>query len=83
MKIKKSKSGNSERWLLTYSDLITLLMILFILLFAISNVNQSKYDELAQSLNKSLGSSAINNNRTFADGSSGVLNGIDSHLCFI
>ena len=40
-----------ERWLLTYSDLITLLMALFIVMFSISNVNKGKFDELAQSLN--------------------------------
>lgn len=55
MKMQKKKSENSERWLLTYSDLITLLMILFVLLYAISNVNQSKYDQLAGSLSESLG----------------------------
>ena len=55
MKMQKKHSGNSERWLLTYSDLITLLMILFVLLYAISNVNQEKYDQLAGSLSESLG----------------------------
>ncbi|MFT4034975.1 MAG: flagellar motor protein MotB [Patulibacter sp.] len=40
-----------ERWLLTYADLITLLMALFIVMFSISNVNKGKFDELAQSLN--------------------------------
>jgi chemotaxis protein MotB len=52
---QKPKKDNSERWLLTYSDLITLLMILFILLFAISNVNQEKYDKLSESLSNSMG----------------------------
>lgn len=69
MKMQKKKSENSERWLLTYSDLITLLMILFILLYAMSNVNQEKYDELAGSLSDSLG-----------NGSNGSLNGSVSVL---
>lgn len=69
MKMHKKKSENSERWLLTYSDLITLLMILFILLYAMSNVNQEKYDELAGSLSESLGK-----------GSNGSLNGSISVL---
>lgn len=69
MKMQKKKSENSERWLLTYSDLITLLMILFILLYAMSNVNQEKYDELAGSLSDSLG-----------NGSNGSLNGSISVL---
>lgn len=41
---------NSERWLLTYSDMITLLMVLFIVLFAISQVDQKKFAMLAEGL---------------------------------
>lgn len=40
-----------ERWLLTYADMITLLMALFIVMFSISNVNKGKFDELSKSLN--------------------------------
>lgn len=40
-----------ERWLLTYSDLITLLMALFIVMFSISSVNTGKFNELSKSLN--------------------------------
>ena len=41
---------NEERWLLTYSDMITLLMALFMVLFSISSVNISKYKTLQQAL---------------------------------
>ena len=41
---------NEERWLLTYSDMITLLMALFMVLFSISSVNISKYETLQKSL---------------------------------
>jgi chemotaxis protein MotB len=34
---------NEERWLLTYADMITLLMALFMVLFSISSVNTTKY----------------------------------------
>lgn len=67
-KQKKQKKENSERWLLTYSDLITLLMILFILLFAMSNVNQEKYEALSDSLSASMGEGA------------GIFSGTDSVL---
>lgn len=40
-----------ERWLLTYADMITLLMALFIVMFSISSVNKGKFDELSKSLN--------------------------------
>ncbi len=42
--------ANDERWLLTYSDMITLLMALFIIMWAISAVNKSKFEELRVSL---------------------------------
>jgi chemotaxis protein MotB len=46
------KPENSERWLLTYSDMITLLMAFFIVLYAISNVEKSKAAALSESLNE-------------------------------
>jgi chemotaxis protein MotB len=45
---KHEDSG--ERWLLTYADMITLLMALFMVLFSISSVNISKYQTLQKSL---------------------------------
>lgn len=42
--------GGSMRWLLTYSDLITLLMAFFIVMYAMSNVDKAKYAALAGSL---------------------------------
>ena len=41
---------NEERWLLTYSDLITLLFVLFVVMYAISTTDVRKYTALAQSL---------------------------------
>src|SRR3954468_8248155 len=41
---------NEERWLLTYADMITLLMALFMVMFSIANVNKSKLESLSQSL---------------------------------
>lgn len=55
MRQKKPSKENSERWLLTYSDLITLLMVLFVLLYSMSSVNTAKYKELAASLNSAMG----------------------------
>ncbi len=48
--------GDSDRWLLTYSDMITLLMVLFILMFAISQVDQKKFDQLTNGLAHQFGS---------------------------
>ena len=38
------------RWLLTYADMITLLLLFFIILYAISNVNQAQYQSISQEL---------------------------------
>jgi chemotaxis protein MotB len=39
-----------ERWLVTYADLMTLLVALFMVLFSISSVNKSKFETLQASL---------------------------------
>ncbi len=39
-----------ERWLLTYADMITLLLALFIVLFALSTISVQKFQAVAQSL---------------------------------
>ncbi|WP_434577674.1 OmpA/MotB family protein [Thermoanaerobacterium thermosaccharolyticum] len=46
------KKVSNERWLLTYSDMITLLMIFFIVLYTISTVNSQKFQQIAASLGK-------------------------------
>lgn len=44
--------ANSERWLLTYSDLITLLLAFFIIMYAMSKTDVAKYQQLSASLSK-------------------------------
>jgi len=46
---------NHERWLLTYADLITLLMIFFIVLYTLSKVDADKFRAVAYSLNAAIG----------------------------
>src|ERR1700733_110121 len=50
---------NEERWLLTYADMITLLMALFMVLFSISSVNLSKYQTLQESLKAAFSGSIL------------------------
>ena len=50
---------SEERWLLTYADMITLLMTLFMVLFAISSVNTSKLDALSKSLSEALNGKVV------------------------
>ena len=53
---RKKKAGGhddghvDERWLLTYSDMITLLMALFIVMWSMATVNTTKYEALSVSL---------------------------------
>jgi len=51
----EAEKENGERWLLTYSDLITLLMIFFVVLYSMSKVDAQKFQAVAESLNKALG----------------------------
>ena len=44
-----------ERWLLTYADMITLLMAFFIMMYAMSIVNLGKFSELAISVRSGFG----------------------------
>ncbi len=41
-------------WMATYGDLVTLLLCFFVLLFATSNVDVAKFQEIAQSFNKEI-----------------------------
>lgn len=42
---------NHERWLVSYADFITLLFAFFVVMYAISSVNEGKYRVLSDSLN--------------------------------
>ncbi|MCE5324263.1 OmpA family protein [bacterium] len=55
---KKSENedhGNLDRWLLTYSDMITLLMAFFIMMYSMSVLNVSKFREAAFSIRSGFG----------------------------
>jgi chemotaxis protein MotB len=63
-RIRIEEHENHERWLLTYSDMITLLLALFIVLFSISSVNISKYLTLQQSLRSAFSGSILPGGRS-------------------
>lgn len=46
----------SESWLIPYADILTLCLALFIVLFAMSDVNAKKFEGMAQSFNQLLAS---------------------------
>jgi chemotaxis protein MotB len=64
---------NHERWLITYADMITLLMVLFIVLFSMSQVDLAKYEKLKTSLSGAFGSTPIQPGTGVIQGGAGVL----------
>jgi chemotaxis protein MotB len=52
---EEEEHENHERWLVSYADMVTLLMCLFIVLFAISQVDKAKFAALASGLAVSFG----------------------------
>ena len=46
----EEESGGMERWLITYADLITLLLAFFILMYTMSKQDAKKYQEVAAHL---------------------------------
>lgn len=55
---KKVSHENHERWVLTYADVMNLLLILFIILYTMSQVDVAKFNQLAASLKAAFGDSA-------------------------
>jgi chemotaxis protein MotB len=54
-KHEEEEHENHERWLVSYADMVTLLMCLFIVLFAMSQVDQAKFAALSAGLSASFG----------------------------
>ncbi|WP_179135703.1 MULTISPECIES: flagellar motor protein MotB [Planomicrobium] len=51
---KKHEDHVDESWLIPYADVLTLLLALFIVLFAASEVNSQKFQEISDSFNREL-----------------------------
>lgn len=52
---EEEQSSGSPAWMATFSDLMNLLLCFFVLLFAMSSVDQDKFEELVASLSASFG----------------------------
>ncbi len=53
------ESRSVPPWIITFADMVTLLMVFFILLFAIGTVEQDKWRQIKESLREALGADAI------------------------
>ena len=58
---------NHERWLVSYSDFITLLFAFFVVMYSVSQVNESKYKILSETLGKEFSSNTTENQSTDND----------------
>ena len=74
---KKAHHGeehvNHERWLVSYADMITLLMVLFVVLFAMGQTDKAKMDALRTSLQRAFAVEVLKGTEpTSLKGSSGA-----------
>ncbi|QCU90515.1 OmpA/MotB family protein [Thiomicrorhabdus sediminis] len=53
--VKRNKGSGGAPWLATFADLMSLLMALFVLLFAMSTIDVPKYKAIVESLTEALG----------------------------
>lgn len=53
--VDRRQSDGHERWLISYADFITLMFAVFVMLYAISSLNEAKYKGLSESLGKAFG----------------------------
>ncbi|SNY05075.1 flagellar motor protein MotB [Paractinoplanes atraurantiacus] len=50
---------NHERWLVSYADMLTLLFVLFVVLYSMSSVDNKKFAELAAGLSAGFGAQSV------------------------
>lgn len=51
----EEEHDNSERWMVSYADFITLLFAFFVVMYAVSSVNEGKYRVLSTSITSAFG----------------------------
>jgi chemotaxis protein MotB len=54
-RLHEEPAENHDRWLVSYADFITLLFAFFVVMYAVSSVNQNKYRDFSSSLNHAFG----------------------------
>lgn len=58
-RIRHKEHENHDRWLISYADFITLLFAFFVVMYAISSVNESKYQMFSASLTSAFGKQIV------------------------
>lgn len=70
---RKTGGDSKDRWMITYADLITLLLIFFVMMYAMSRLDTEKYKSVTESLqatfNTGTGTSLLDGGSSLLDGS--------------
>jgi chemotaxis protein MotB len=74
----RREHGGQERWLLTYSDLITLLLGLFVILYAMSKIDTKKYSQWVAAFGGVFGSSQVDMKQGIGD--KGLVEGLNEQI---
>ena len=61
------ENNDKDRYLITYADLITLLLGLFIILYAISNIDLMKYEKMMNAIGSVFGGANVINSETIGN----------------
>lgn len=69
---RRQDEENHDRWLISYADFITLLFALFVVLYALSKVDEGKYKVFGNSLIFAFGSASLTKPQGDDPGKSGV-----------
>lgn len=64
--------ASEDRWLLTYSDLITLLLAFFIIMYSSSKADLAKFDQLAKSFQQAFGVAGLPGGQGLLNESAGM-----------
>lgn len=75
-RVEEEEHENHERWAVSYADMMTVLLGLFIVLYAVSQVDAAKFEQLRQSLAVGFGGS----HASILDGAPGTLDGAAAAL---
>lgn len=75
---KHEENHGQERWLLTYSDLITLLLGLFVILYAMSKIDTKKYNQWVAAFGGVFGSSQVDMKAGL--GGKGLVDGMNEQI---
>lgn len=62
-KYNEENEDNHDRWLVSYADFITLLFAFFVVMYALSTLNEGKYKVLSESVSEAFGKQKENNKK--------------------